>query len=97
MKHFFGLNSILGVATFATFACAFPHRSRGCNSTWTVGQAVDTSSGRIIGHAASNATEVSEYLGIPFAQPPIGALRFQPPVQYSGTSDINAAAFVGQT
>ncbi|KAJ0114230.1 carboxylesterase [Diaporthe amygdali] len=76
MKHFFGLNSILGVATFATFACAVPYRSRGCDTTWTVGQAVDTSSGRIIGHAASNATEVSEYLGIPFAQPPMELCDF---------------------
>lgn len=32
----------------------------------SVGQAVDTSSGPVQGHSARNATEVSEYLGIPY-------------------------------
>jgi cholinesterase len=46
---------------------------------WTVGQGVDTSSGTVIGHAASLDSSVSEYLGIPWAAPPVGALRWQPP------------------
>lgn len=61
---------------------------------WTVGQTVETSSGSVQGHASSNLTEVSEYLGIPYAQPPLGKLRFQPPVKYSGTKLIVADAFV---
>jgi hypothetical protein len=30
---------------------------------WTVGQPVRTSSGTVVGHAATNTTQVSEYLG----------------------------------
>ena len=63
-------------------------------SNWTVGQTVQTSSGPVNGHAASNDSEVSEYLGIPFALPPVGDLRFAPPRNYSGTSTINGTNFV---
>ncbi|KAL3424171.1 carboxylesterase [Phlyctema vagabunda] len=62
-------------------------------STWTVGQTVTTSSGPVNGHASPNTTEVSEYLGIPFAQPPVGDLRFAPPQKYTGNSTINGTDF----
>jgi hypothetical protein len=64
-------------------------------SNWTIGQTVQTDSGPVVGHAAPNATEVSEYLGIPYAQPPIGDLRFAAPVRYAGNSTIDGSAFVG--
>jgi para-nitrobenzyl esterase len=38
---------------------------------------VDTSLGRTLGRKTGN---VNEYLGIPFAEPPVGKLRFRPPV-----------------
>lgn len=60
---------------------------------YKVGTAVNTTSGLVVGHAASNATQVSEYLGIPFAQAPIGNLRFAPPVAYSGNRSIEASNF----
>ncbi|KAH6842381.1 Alpha/Beta hydrolase protein [Chaetomium sp. MPI-CAGE-AT-0009] len=60
---------------------------------WTVGQTVQTTSGPVEGHAASTASEVSEYLGIPYAQPPVGSLRFQPPVRYSGKTKISGKSF----
>jgi cholinesterase len=64
-------------------------------ANWTVGQVVSTTSGAVSGHAASNATGVSEYLGIPFAQPPVGALRFAAPVAYNGSEAIiDASSFV---
>ncbi|KAH9216473.1 carboxylesterase [Leptodontidium sp. 2 PMI_412] len=84
------------VAVFSALVAAKPlrnFRSRGCNDTWTVGQTVNTTSGPIQGHAASEALEVSEYLGIPFAQPPTGSLRFQPPVAFNGSSIINGTDF----
>lgn len=57
---------------------------------------VNTTSGLVSGHASSNASAgVSEYLGIPYAEPPVGDLRFAPPVQYSGGSGINGTSFVG--
>ncbi|KAH6617468.1 Alpha/Beta hydrolase protein [Chaetomium tenue] len=60
---------------------------------WRVGQTVQTSSGAVEGHAASTASEVSEYLGIPYAQPPVRALRFQPPVRYNGKGKISGKSF----
>lgn len=61
---------------------------------WTVGQTVQTTSGPVDGHGASVASHVSEYLGIPYAQPPVGALRFHPPVRYKGTTKIGGKSFV---
>lgn len=61
---------------------------------WTVGQTVQTTGGLVEGHAASVASGVSEYLGIPYAQPPVGRLRFQPPLRYNGSSKIDGGNFV---
>ena len=61
---------------------------------FTVGQGVHTSSGLVLGQPASSRTLVSEYLGIPFAQPPLGNLRFAAPQAFSGTGTINATAYV---
>lgn len=44
--------------------------------------AVNTTSGLIIGHAAPNRSDVSEFLGIRYAEPPVGVLRFAPPERY---------------
>jgi hypothetical protein len=60
---------------------------------WKVGQTVQTSSGPVKGHAANDADQVSEYLGIPYAQPPTGDLRFQPTTRYNGTEVIVASDF----
>jgi carboxylesterase type B len=57
---------------------------------------VHTTSGPVEGHAASVAPEVSEYLGIPYAQPPVGRLRFQPPVRYNGSQKIVGKTFVSE-
>lgn len=43
---------------------------------------VNTTSGLVIGHAASNRSEVSEFLGVRYGEPPIGNLRFAPPKRY---------------
>lgn len=58
-----------------------------------VGQQVNTTSGVIQGHAAANRSEVSEYLGIPFAQPPIGDLRFAAPEPYRSSLPIDASSY----
>ena len=59
-----------------------------------VGSTVQTSSGAIIGHAARNRTQVFEYLGIPYAKPPVGALRFAAPQSYSSSNIFNASTYV---
>jgi cholinesterase len=61
---------------------------------WSVGQSVHTSSGTVRGRAAPNATEVSVYLGIPYAKPPIGNLRFAPPQKYESDNGIDATDFI---
>jgi carboxylesterase type B len=43
---------------------------------------VQTSSGAIIGHTAANRTGVTEFLGIRYAEAPVGELRFAPPKRY---------------
>ncbi|PVH69198.1 carboxylesterase [Cadophora sp. DSE1049] len=50
---------------------------------------VNTTSGLVSGHPAANATSVYEYLGIPYANPPTGNLRFAPPQPYTGNTSIN--------
>jgi hypothetical protein len=55
---------------------------------------VETENGRITGHRSLEANEVWEYLGIPYAQPPLGALRFAAPQRYKGNGTYIAANFV---
>ncbi|EFQ35165.1 carboxylesterase [Colletotrichum graminicola M1.001] len=83
-------NVLRVVVTASCVVAASPYSPR----FWTVGQPVTTTSGRVDGHVASGADQVSEYLGIPYAQPPVGALRFQPPATYDASSSpINGSAF----
>jgi len=53
-----------------------------------------TENGQITGHRSPKVNGVWEYLGIPFAQPPLGALRFAAPQKYKGQDDYIAANFV---
>jgi hypothetical protein len=85
------------LAALAVFSPARANPLGQRQSNWTIGQTVQTSSGVVNGHAASNATEVSEYLGIPYAAPPVGDLRFAAPQKYSGNSTINGTSFVRAT
>jgi carboxylesterase type B len=63
---------------------------------WTVGQTVKTTSGTLVGKASSWKNSVSEYLGVPYALPPTGDLRWaapQPLKDRSGAT-VNATTFV---
>ena len=66
----------------------------GPSPDFSVGQRVETTSGLVLGQPAALRSEVSEYLGIPFAKPPVGDLRFAAPQAFIGTGNINATAFV---
>jgi len=59
-----------------------------------VGQTIQTSSGPVRGHAATVNNNVSTYLGIPYAVPPLGNLRFMPPINYNGNTTINGSSIV---
>ncbi|KAG9232100.1 putative carboxylesterase [Amylocarpus encephaloides] len=57
----------------------------------SVGQTVQTTSGPVKGHAATVKNTVSSYFGIPYAIPPVGALRFMPPIRYYGGSTLEGS------
>lgn len=59
-----------------------------------IGATVQTQSGAIAGHAALNKNAVSEYLGIPYARPPLGDLRFAAPQSYHSSNPFNASNYV---
>jgi hypothetical protein len=60
---------------------------------WKTGQGVKTTSGTVVGHSSTWMPGVSEYLGIPFALPPTGDLRWAAPKAYKGNSTIGAHKF----
>ncbi len=72
------------------FASPLLSRSVDCSTNATV----QTSSGSIMGHSASNRTQAIELLGIPYAQPPVGSLRFAAPRKYNSNQTFNASKFV---
>lgn len=55
---------------------------------------VVTSNGKITGHLAPGMRNTVEYLGIPYAQPPVGELRFAAPLPLEGKTDHVAADWV---
>jgi cholinesterase len=57
-------------------------------------ETVKTANGPIIGHRETKAADVWEYLGIPYAQPPLGDLRFASPQAYTPQGPYNATNFV---
>jgi len=63
-------------------------------NAWVVGQGVKTTSGTVFGHAAKDKTQVSEYLGIAYAKPPVGNLRWAAPVKFTGSGNITASQYV---
>ena len=83
--------SICQLLLSTAFVVALPENIK---RDFSVGQEVYTSSGLLVGKAASQRTAVSVYLGIPFAQPPIGNLRFAAPQPYAGSGIINATSYV---
>ncbi|TVY37926.1 Cholinesterase [Lachnellula subtilissima] len=82
--------TILPLAAVA-YVCAASLQDRA--GIWLTGQTVNTTSGLVSGHGATNQSGVSEYLGIPFAQPPIGDLRFAAPVKFTGSTSLNGTSF----
>jgi hypothetical protein len=60
----------------------------------SVGPTIITSSGPVRGHAATDKSGVSAFLGIPYALPPLGARRFMPPEKYHGDKLINGNSVV---
>lgn len=58
-------------------------------------ETVDTTNGNVIGHRVAGSGDVWEYLGRPYAQPPLGQLRFAAPHNLNRTRIYNATTFIG--
>lgn len=93
--HLSTLSNLLIVASVAAVArnpAGQDHKDD--KEVTVVGSVVNTTSGPVTGHAAPRAPQVSEYLGIPYAEPPLGQLRFAAPQRFQHPRPINASSFV---
>jgi Carboxylesterase family len=90
------IESVLRLAMrYTLLAALFSAVSVNGQSVWSIGQAVKTTSGSIVGQASSWKKEVSEYLGVPFAAPPVGPLRWAAPQPFKGDGKtIQATKYV---
>lgn len=84
----------LAVGLFHQLAVTSPVESRDTDC-FIVGQGVNTSSGFVLGSPAPQSPDVSQYLGIPFAIPPVGNLRWKASQPYISHGIINGSSFVG--
>jgi hypothetical protein len=57
-------------------------------------ETINTTNGNVIGHRVATSGDVWEYLGIPYARPPLGPLRFAAPQRSNHTGTYNATSFV---
>ncbi|CBX99395.1 similar to carboxylesterase [Plenodomus lingam JN3] len=80
------------IAIGSLWLCAF-ESSLAAPSTTAKTVPVRTENGLITGHRAPKANNVWEYLGIPYAAPPLGDLRFAEPQRYQGKGAYNASSF----
>jgi carboxylesterase type B len=62
-------------------------------SAWEIGEQVRTTSGTIQGQASLWQPEISEYLGIRFAQAPVSQLRFAYPRPFTSNGVIQAKTY----
>jgi carboxylesterase type B len=86
---------MISLPTFRSFSLLLSIPLALAAPAWIVGQQVDTSSGPVTGHGASLYPEVSEYLGIPYAAPPVGELRWQVPQPFKKSGNILVASKFG--
>lgn len=93
MKRFQLIPSLIVLATITHPIRCHPCAGTDCPSQ-SIGSSVKTSSGVIIGHPGPQYPDVTEYLGIPFATPPIGQLRFAAPVKLQSGQTVIANNYV---
>ena len=87
------IRSIPVLATLALPILCCPSRAPSY-SNQPGGTSIKTSSGVVIGHPGPQFQDVTEYLGIPFASPPTGQLRFAPPVELLSDQTVVANKYV---
>ncbi|KAK6432377.1 hypothetical protein LTR95_011455 [Oleoguttula sp. CCFEE 5521] len=57
------------------------------------GLSIQTSSGLVHGFVNSTAPAVRQFLGVPYAEPPVGSLRFAPPVRKASAGAVDATSW----
>ncbi|KAL4957589.1 Alpha/Beta hydrolase protein [Aspergillus filifer] len=77
--------SILAVAVFGRQAFAIPAQKPFLTA--------ETTSGKVTGFINSTAPNVRQWLGIPFAEPPIDTLRFLPPHRKPYSGDLTTTSY----
>ena len=77
----------------AAFAVGFASPTSSAKRGKDTGLKIQTSSGLIEGFFNSTAPDVRQFLGVPFAEPPIGDLRFARPEVYKPKGNIKAYQF----
>jgi len=83
-----------GLAAADLSASSGAAATRGCSKGRTnTLLTVPTSNGAVTGHVAPETSCVLEYLGIPYAKPPVGELRFAAPQPIDRQSPYTAANF----
>ncbi|KAH7088952.1 carboxylesteras-like protein [Paraphoma chrysanthemicola] len=79
-----------GLVTITTWLCAVNLALAAPKPSF---ETVETENGRITGHRSPKGGDVWEYLGVPYAQPPLGNLRFAAPQKYTVKKAYTAANF----
>jgi hypothetical protein len=87
------MRSLLASVLFAAFLQ--PAEAQNTRA-WEVGQTVNTTSGLVTGRPAvlPGDEQVSEYLGIPYAAPPVGDLRWAAPQPFKTGGPVTAIKWV---
>jgi cholinesterase len=78
----------------AVVAAAAVDDARDTEDTWNVARPVRMTSSFATGYPAPNDSQVSEYLRILYAKPPVGELRFASPVAYLSHETMDGSNFV---
>ncbi|KAF2429759.1 putative carboxylesterase [Tothia fuscella] len=84
---------LLSIVLYLSFGVTVLARASLPRAQFRVRLSGQTTGGIIQGHASKWQPEVSEYLGIPFAQPPIGDLRFAAPKPNTFNGTLIASEF----
>lgn len=61
--------------------------------TLAVKAGISTTSGVILGHISPNRTDVTEYLGIPYAASTSGSQRWLPPQRFVSAENFTASIY----
>lgn len=83
-------NIAIAIAFVSSTGAAAVTSQASCNAS---NLKIQTTSGDVHGFINDTAPHVRQFLGIPYAEPPVGKLRFLPPEPKKNTGPIEATAY----